>query len=118
MCAKIWIDAGRAKPRRDAQPAFTAQARENLREISDFISDESGSEDVAESFLSQLVERCRHIASLPGTLGTIRTELREDIRSTPHKGYVIFFRYQADVLEVVGVLHGSRDIVAYFVGDE
>jgi len=97
---------------------FTARARENLREISDFISDESGSEDVAESFLSQLVGRCRHIAALPGMLGTPRGELRDDIRSTPHKGYVIFFRYRDDAIEVVNVLHGSRDAMAYFGGEK
>lgn len=88
---------------------FSGQARANLKEISDFISDASGSEDVAESFLSRLVERCRHMASLPGTLGTARPELYSDIRSTPHKGYVIFFRYRDDGMEIVAVLHGSRD---------
>lgn len=97
---------------------FTAQARENLRDISDFISEESGSEDVAESFLFQLIGRCRHIASLPGTLGTPRNELREDVRSTPHKGYIIFFRYQEDLLEVVNILHGSRDVISHFGVDD
>ena len=97
---------------------FAARARGNFREISDFLSDESGSEDVAESFLSQLVERCRHIATLPGTLGTDRSELFPGVRSTPHKGYVIFFRYHGDMLEVVSVLHGSRDIPGYFGEDQ
>jgi len=97
---------------------FTTQARDDLRAISDFVSDASGSEDIAESFLSQLIERCRHVASLPGTLGTLRTELRDDIRSTPHKGYVIFFRYQDDALEVVDILHGSRDSTAHFRSDD
>lgn len=96
---------------------FTAEARANLREISDFISDESGSEDVAESFLSQLVERCAHIASLPGRLGTHRSELHPAVRSTPHKGYVIFFSYREEVLEIVAILHGSRDAVSHF-GDD
>ena len=96
---------------------FTAQARENLRDISDFISEESGSEDVAESFLFQLVARCHRIASLPGTLGTRRNELRDDIRSTPHKGYVIFFRYREGLLEVVNILHGTRDVIAHFSTD-
>src|SRR3546814_4599576 len=87
---------------------FTTEARKNLREISDFISDVSGSEDVAESFVSQLVERCRHIASLPGILGTHRVELREDIRSTPHKGYLIFFRYRDEALEIRSEEHTSE----------
>lgn len=97
---------------------FTARARRNFREISDFLSDESGSEDVAESFLSQLVERCRNIATLPGTLGSDRSDLLPGVRSTPHKGYVIFLRYQDDVVEIVGVLHGNRDIRGYFADDQ
>lgn len=93
---------------------YTADARENLRAISDFITDESGSEDVAESFVVQLDARCRKIAGLPGTLGLPRPALLPDLRSMPHKGYVIFFRYADDGLEIVSVLQGSRDFKIYF----
>jgi len=54
------------------------------------------------------------LASLPGTLGQARPELRPDIRSTPFSGYVIFFRYEGDDFEVVNVLEGHRDVDAYF----
>ena len=33
-------------------------------------------------------------------------------------GYVIFFRYKGDVLEIVNVLEGHRDIDAYFAADD
>ena len=59
----------------------------------------------------------RKLASLPGTLGRARPELRPDIRSFPFKGYVIFFRYAADTFERVNVLEGHRDVVAYFQND-
>lgn len=58
--------------------------------------------------------KCRQLASLPATLGTARPELRADIRSTSSQGYVIFFRYRADFLEVVDILHASRDVLRYF----
>ncbi len=58
--------------------------------------------------------RCHDIASKPGTLGRARPELRPDIRSAAHKGYVIFFRYIEDRLEVVNILEGHRDIDAHF----
>ena len=48
----------------------------------------------------------------------LRPELGVDIRSSPNKGYVIFFRYRADMLEILAVLHGSRDIIRYFEEDE
>jgi toxin ParE1/3/4 len=97
---------------------FLQGARANIRDISDFVTEASGSEDVAESFVAHLVERCQRLASLPGLLGTPRFDLRADVRSTPHGSYVIFFRYVDDSLEIVNVLHGGRDLPNYFRGEE
>ena len=96
---------------------YTETAEEDLVLIADFISDETGSEDIAESFLDQLDRRCRRLAELPGTLGTPRPELSSGLRSTPHRGYMIFFRYAEGALEIVNILHGRRDIVAHYVID-
>lgn len=94
---------------------FTDDADRNLIEIAVYIATESSSRDVAVRITERLRDKCRQLASLPATLGTARPELRSDIRSTPCKGYVIFFRYLADdVLEIVNILHGSRDIDSYF----
>jgi len=51
---------------------------------------------------------------LPGTLGRPRSELRPNLRSFAFRGYVIFFRYQNDTLEVVNILERHRDIESYF----
>jgi toxin ParE1/3/4 len=94
---------------------YTEDADRNLIEIAVYIATESGNRDVAIGFTERLRAKCRRLASLPATLGTARTELRTDMRSTPCQGYVIFFRYRADdVLEIVNILHGSRDIDSYF----
>lgn len=93
---------------------YKASAREDLIAIALYIADESGSREVADAFGRKLEQRCEHLASLPGTLGTARPDLREDLRSTPCQGYVIFFRYADETLEIVNVLHASRDVVAYF----
>jgi toxin ParE1/3/4 len=95
---------------------FTDDARDNLVDIALYIASQSQSREIALAFVERLRAKCRHLASLPGTLGTARPDLREDIRSTPCQGYVIFFRYQGDALEVVNVLHGSRDVIEYFEG--
>lgn len=93
---------------------FTDDADRNLVEIAVYLATESKSRDVAVRFAERLRAKCRQLASLPATLGTARPELRADIRSTPCQGYVIFFRYRADdVLEIVNILHGSRDIDSY-----
>lgn len=60
------------------------------------------------------MRQCAKLAALPGVLGRARPELRPDIRSFAFRGYVIFFRYRGDRLEVVSVLEGHRDIDAHF----
>ena len=55
------------------------------------------------------------LASLPGTLGRPRPDIRPDLRSFPYKGYIIFFRYLPDVFEVVNILEGHRDLATYFI---
>lgn len=94
---------------------FTNDADGNLVEIAVYLATESSSRDVAVAFTERLRAKCRQLASLPATVGTARPELRTDIRSTPCQDYVIFFRYRVDdVLEIVNILHGSRDIDSYF----
>ena len=93
---------------------FTDNAASDLIDIAVYLASESRSREIALAFVERLRTKCQNLASLPAVLGTARPDLREDIRSTPCQGYVIFFRYQADVLEVVNVLHGSRDVIRHF----
>jgi len=94
----------------------------DLVDILDYITRESGSLVVGRRFVGELRQKCRVLADLPGTLGRSRPELRADIRSSVFKGYVIFFRYDGDHLEVVNIIEGHRDIDELFpsadTGDE
>jgi plasmid stabilization system protein ParE len=51
-------------------------------------------------------------------MGRPRAELQHDLRSHPHKSYVIFFRYAGAVLEIVNIVEGHRDIPTLFSKDE
>ena len=93
---------------------FTSDALNNIADIARYIAQESGSRALAESFADRLIEKCEHLASLPGTMGRARPELRPEMRSSAFKSYVIFFRYEGDMLEVVNVLEGHRDIEAFY----
>jgi plasmid stabilization system protein ParE len=86
-------------------------------DILDYIKRESGSRSVGRRFVGVLRAQCRKLASLPGTLGRPRPELRPDIRSFAFKGYVIFFRYEGDSVEIVNVLERHRDVIAYYRDD-
>ncbi len=97
---------------------FTSDALDNIAEIARYIAQEIGSRALAEAFADRLIQKCEHLASLPGTMGRARPELRPQMRSYAFKSYVIFFRYEGNVLEVVNVLEGHRDIEAMFGEDE
>ena len=97
---------------------YLAAAKRDLVSILEYITRESGSLATGRWFVGQLRQQCAKWASLPGTLGRARPELRPDIRSTHFKGYMIFFHYKGEVFEVVNVLEGHRDIEGHFGHDE
>ena len=92
-------------------------AQTDLVDILTWITRESGSLAVGRRFVADLRDKCHHLAELPGRMGRARPDLREDIRSFPFRGYVIFFRYVDDHFEVVDILEGHRD-PARHIGDE
>jgi plasmid stabilization system protein ParE len=86
----------------------------DLKELQRYIATESGNRTVGKLFATKIMDQCEKMASLSTSIGRPRPELRADMRSFPFKGYIIFFRYQNDRLEVVNILEGHRDIEAYF----
>ena len=94
--------------------AYLSSARQDFRNILRHFTQESGDRAVARAFVDRLQQQCGKLASLPGTLGRARPELRPDIRSFPCRGYIIFFRYEAETFEVVNVLEGHRDFPSLF----
>ena len=96
---------------------ISARAQAQLREISFYITRESGHRGLADAFRRRLVQKGRRLASLPGTLGTIRTDLGPEIRSTPVANYILIFRYTSNTVDLLAVLHASRDTIAHFETD-
>ena len=93
---------------------YLTAARDDLTGILRYIAAESGSVAVATAFVADIRAHCRKLAHLPGTLGQARPELRPDIRSTPHRGYVVFFRYHGELIEIVNVIERHRDVARVF----
>ena len=97
---------------------YTAAAQDDLTDILEYITRESGSLAIGQKFTDRLRGQCQKLSGLPGTLGRARPELRHDMRSFAWKGYVIFFRYLPDEFEIVNVLEGHRDILSYYAEEE
>ena len=105
--------------------AYLAAARRDIAEIAARIEHESASRAIAETFVEKLTGYCERLAELPGLLGRARPEFGRDYRSITFGSYVIFMRYADEDgprshLYVVHVVHGARDLDAYFVqhGDD
>ena len=96
-----------------ARTQRSPRARADLVGIGRYITQESGTQSIADRFLDKIAEKCKLLARDSG-IGEARPDLGEDIRGFPVGNYVIFYRTMTDGIELVRVLHGSRDIPAAF----
>jgi len=90
---------------------FLPLARRDLNEIWEYIAQENL--DAAERLVERIEELCALLAERP-QLGRRREELAPGLRSFPAGSYFIFYQPIADGIEVVRVLHASRDIDSLF----
>ncbi|MDZ5452768.1 type II toxin-antitoxin system RelE/ParE family toxin [Labrys sp. ZIDIC5] len=93
---------------------YTQAAARDLIAIQAYISHESGSVALGRRFTEHLRQQCHKLATLPGTFGRARPELRPDLRSFAFRNYVIFLRYRSDRLEIINIIEDHRDIEALF----
>ena len=83
------------------------QAEADILEIWDYIAEDSIVE--ADRWVDRLDEKLSLWATQP-MMGHARDELAPGIRSLSFGRYVVFFEPLPDGIDVVRVLHGSRDI--------
>lgn len=86
-------------------------AEADILEIWDYIAEDSIA--AADHWIDRLDEQFRLLATQP-KMGRTRDELAAGVRSHPFGRYVIFYMPLDDGIDVVRVLHGSRDIDAVF----
>jgi toxin ParE1/3/4 len=90
-------------------------ARSDLSEIWDYIA--ADNETRADAFVDLIDQKFQALADHPN-LGRSRDELEEGLRSFPVGKQVIFYRVIPEGVEIVRVLHGSRDLNAFFNPDD
>ena len=87
------------------------QAEADILEIWGFIAEDSVAE--ADRWVDRLDAKFELWATQP-MMGRPRDELAQGLRSLTFGRYVIFFEPMLEGLDVVRVLHGSRDLEADF----
>jgi toxin ParE1/3/4 len=87
------------------------QARTDLDEIWHYVALDNVA--AADKLIDTIAEKCSFLASSPET-GKKRPDLRADLRSFSVGNYVIYFHRISGGIEIVRVLHGSRDTKRFF----
>ncbi len=87
------------------------QAAADILEIWDFIADDSFLE--ADRWVDRLDEKLSLWATQP-LIGRPRDELASGLRSMPFGRYVVYFMPMHDGIDVVRVLHSTRDTENHF----
>lgn len=97
---------------------LNTSARRNLRDIAQHLYLQGVDRRSITKTLEALGQQFEKLAALPGDLGRPRPELAPELRSFAFRGYVIFFRYGDDKLEIVNVLSGRQDHAAHIAPGE
>jgi len=87
------------------------EAKVDLDDIWFYIAQDSPNN--ADRFLNQIQETCLSLANFPH-LGTIRNELKANLRSHPIGNYLIFYFPLENGIDIVRVIHQSRNIGILF----
>lgn len=89
-----------------ANVVFSPVAEQDLFEILDYIAQDNQS--AAVEWIDFLEDRCRSLADFPYK-GRARDDLFNGALMLPIRGYLVFYRVQGDVVEILAVVEGSRD---------
>src|SRR2546421_10420473 len=92
---------------------FTPEATDDLLSLWNYIADEQ-SDAAADRVISRIYDECQKLSEMPG-MG----HYREDLLDKRHRfwsvwSYLIVYRWQKKPIEVVCVVHGARDLDAFF----
>ena len=91
--------------------SVSLQARRDLRDIEEFISDYNPV--AADQLLARIDDQFPLLADNP-FMGRERAELGDNLRSLRVENYVIIYRPADSGVEVVRVINGARDINRLF----
>lgn len=89
----------------------SSQADADIYEIARYIAEDNPT--AAYRWIDRIDERADLLAEMPG-MGRVRDDLMISLRSYRVGNYLIFYRRIAEGIELVRVVHGSRDLHRVF----
>ncbi|MGP0089224.1 MAG: type II toxin-antitoxin system RelE/ParE family toxin [Xanthobacteraceae bacterium] len=94
---------------------WSSDARSDLSEIWNYYVKVAG-RHTADGIARKIGDACRLVEEHPFA-GRARNEVRPSLRSITASQHVVFYRVNNDVVEIVRVLDGRRDLDEIFSGD-
>ena len=91
---------------------FSPEAVQDLENIWLYIAQDSL--DRADNFIDTLRDFCMEDLALFPQIGGTRDYLSKDLLAIPFKNHMIYYRCRSEHVEIVRVLHGSRDMGSIF----
>jgi toxin ParE1/3/4 len=88
-------------------------ASRDLDDIFDYFAEFSV--DAGERFVDVFNKKCRNLVAFP-SIGRAYTEIDTSLRGIPLSGYIIFYRVNENLIEIVRVVSGHRDLASLFRG--
>ena len=90
-------------------------ASRDLNEIIDYFA--SLNVEVGERLIAAFEKKCQNLINFP-MMGRIYEDIRPDLRGVPLDGYIILYQITDNTLEILRVVHGSRNLKDLFESDE
>jgi toxin ParE1/3/4 len=90
---------------------LSLETSRDLEEFESYISRDNP--DAAARLIRLVRKKCELLSVQPG-MGRDRSDVSSGLRDFPVGNYVIFYQTANDGIEIVRVLHGSRDISELF----
>jgi len=95
---------------------LTRAARRGLAQIGDFIRRDNPKR--ATALVDDLIDRCEELAQMPRAFPLIPRYEHHGIRRRSYRGYLIFYRANADTVEILHIFYGARDYEALLLSGD
>jgi len=93
------------------------QAKNDLLEIWIYITQETGDPATASRVVDSITDKFVVLSKFPNMGRNRESDLGRNGRSFPVNNYVIFYRVKPGQIQILRVLHGSRDVQSVFAGE-
>jgi toxin ParE1/3/4 len=89
-------------------------ARADLDEIWLYIARESNSSSIATRTIASIADKFGLFARFPHLGKSLESDMRPNIRTFPVSSYMIFYSAKQSEIRILRIIHGSRDMQAFF----